>query len=252
MQSSEEVRVRDQRRVLVSALEEVNAPVALVTYTAPGENYHRVDARSATWQRWWNRSLAKRRKRLDNAIRGRLKRSGITPPVVLAWVVQRQGRGLDHMHVIFLCATDQHRRAIAAYVDQYRALTEHDWHHYHGRRYCFGFIDDPFRKRSNGHSMVFLEATRLGHYLAGYLLESAQLTRRMAADDKSGRTMWVSPTLLRQSGVTMLRCRRVRHAWHVTKAIDQGSRPRLPKWWPEIGERMAVLRMLRTVNVPGT
>lgn len=237
----------------MSALERVSGPVALITYTAPGENFHGVPASSAIWQRHWNLSMGRRRKRLHAAISRSLTRAGHDRLPVLAWVVQRQGRGLDHMHLVVSCATAQERAAIAAYVVEYRRLTEHDWRVYNGRRYGFGFIDDPFRKRGPKHrDMIFGEAVRAGHYLSGYLLESAQLKARALDGGNRARVLWVAPGLMRRSGVTMARLRRVRHAWWVVRALEAGSYPTMPKWWGNMGERRAVLHLLQPAALAAT
>lgn len=237
----------------MSALERVEGPVALITYTAPGENFHDVPARNATWQREWNRSMPGRRKRLHAAITNALERSGHQRLPVLAWVVQRQARGLDHMHLIVSCATESERAAVRAYVIEYRRLTERDWSVSGGDRYGFGFIDDPFLERGpKKRKMIFGEASRAGHYLCRYLFESAQLVARASDAATSGRVLWVSPALMRMSGVTMARLRRVRHAWWVVRALRQGSYPTMPKWWGNMRERRAVIALLQPAALAAT
>jgi hypothetical protein len=239
--------------VLVSALERVSGPVALITYTAPGENFHGVPARNAIWQREWNSSMPRRRKRLHAAITNALARAGHQRLPVLAWVVQRQSRGLDHMHLVVSAATALERAAIAAYVVEYRRLTEHDWRCNGGRRYGFGFIDDPFLERGpKSRNMIFGEASRAGHYLSRYLVEGAQIALRTADQAVKGRVLWVSPVLMRKSGVTMARLRRVRHAWWVVRALEQGSYPTMPQWWGNMRERRAVIALLRPAALAAT
>jgi hypothetical protein len=93
---------------------------------------------------------------------------------------------------------------------------------------------------------VYESSVIAARYLCGYLTESSQLRSMLAAGDHSFRPLWVAPRLSQASGVNCRRLRRVRHAWHVTAALAQGSRPTLPVWWRDRKERLAVLALIRS------
>jgi hypothetical protein len=96
--------------------------------------------------------------------------------------------------------------------------------------------------------MVFESASIAGRYLSRYLTGSEQSVALLESSDHSFRPLWVSPRLTQASGVNCRRLRRVRHAFFVVAALDQGSRPRLPVWWREMPERMRVLGLLRRTS----
>jgi hypothetical protein len=229
------LRVGDYRRVLLAALEPIAHPVALLTVTPPGHDALPPDAQAF---RLWNRSAAQRWARLDRRAKGRLRREGLRVRP-LARIAQRQRRGLDHLHVV-LRATELDRHATQRYVEHLRDLAP---------SYGFGFIDNPYHHRrgkdGKARNMVYESPAIAGRYLCGYLTDSDQLTAMLTAGDHSFRPLWVHHELTQASGVNCRRLRRVRHAWYVTAAIAQGSRPTLPVWWTEIRERAAVLRLLR-------
>lgn len=227
------LRLGDYRRVLLAALAVVESPVALLTVTAPGGEWDAGETRR------WNLTAARRWGRLDRRVKGRLRREGLRV-VPLARVAQRQRRWLDHLHVVLRCELGD-RAALARYVELLKV---------HGCEYGFGFVDDPLRRRRNRrtgalHDMVFDTAAVAGRYLCRYLGDSDQLAAMVEAGDHSFRALWVAPELTRASGVNCRRLRRVRHAWHVTTALRVGLLSRLPVWWADIGERLAVLRFLR-------
>jgi hypothetical protein len=137
-------------------------------------------------------------------------------------------------------ADELDRRALQRYVELLKARSH---------EYGFGFIDDPLKPRraANGElrTMVYESAAVAARYLCGYLTESDQLAAMVAAGDHSFRPLWVSPVLTQASGVNCRRLRRVRHAWFVSTALAQGSRPSLPVWWADLMERASVLRLVR-------
>jgi hypothetical protein len=92
---------------------------------------------------------------------------------------------------------------------------------------------------------VFESAAIAGRYLCRYLTESNQLASMIEAGDHGFRALWVAPDLTQASGVNVRRLRRVRHAYFVVKALEQGSRPTLPVWWGDLRERVAVKALLR-------
>jgi hypothetical protein len=94
--------------------------------------------------------------------------------------------------------------------------------------------------------MVYDSAAIAARYLTRYLTEDeGQLQALLNGRDYSWRPLWVSPALTTVSGVTCRRLRRVRHAYFVRRALDQGSRPTLPVWWGDLRERTIVLTLLR-------
>lgn len=235
------LRLGDYRRVLLAGLDVCSHPVALVTITPPGD-----DDLPPTPEgyRLWNRTAARKWKRLDCRVKGRMRRAGLPTPVLLARVAQRQKRGLDHLHLVFRVGSLEERRAVATYVAHLKELH---------REYVFGFVDDPFKKRGPaGRTMVFEDASIAGRYLTRYLTESPQLVSLLDARDASFRPLWVSPQLTMVSKVTCTRLRRVRHAYHVFGSLEQGSRPTLPAWWSDIGERLIIRSLLspRLASVP--
>lgn len=232
-----DLRLGDYRRVVLSALETVVHPVALLTITAPGSAL--LDSPDAIAE--WNRSAAKRFGKLDRAAKSRLRRDGLrVRPIVR--IAQRQRRGADHLHLVLLLEHEHDRRSVVAYVEGLRE---------HGAGHGFGFVDDPFFARRNPttgkrRDMVFESAAIAGRYLVRYLTAKAgQLEALVSQGGHSFRPMWVAPELTQASGVNMRRLRRVRHGWFVREALSQGSRPRLPVWWGDLRERGAILGLLQ-------
>jgi hypothetical protein len=98
--------------------------------------------------------------------------------------------------------------------------------------------------------MVFERAEVAGGYLGRYLT-GGQLERFLAAADRSWQPLWVSPTLLHQSGWSLERCPWIRQAWHVQKGTWRGSKgpfgglsTRLPSWWFRPDDRAWVLAVM--------
>lgn len=233
------LRLGDYRRVLLAALDHVPYPVALVTVTPPGVDYF-----TTTGYLEWNRTAAVRWKKLDRRVKSRLRRKGLRLRP-LARIAQRQRRGLDHLHLVVALEHREDRIALELYVRYLKELAG---------EYGFGFVDDPFHKRrgkgGERRDMVFQAASVSGRYLCRYLSESDQLAALVEGRDHSFRPMWVAHELTQLSGVNCRRLRRVRHAYFVRRALDQGSRPTLPVWWRNHRERLAVLRLLRPSIVP--
>jgi hypothetical protein len=230
--------------VLLAALGTVDHSVALVTITPPGDAALPPDVDG---YRDWNRRAPWLWSRMDRRAKGRLRRQGLKLRPV-ARVAQRQRRGLDHLHLVVLLEHDRDRAALAAYVAHLKELAP---------LYRFGFVDDPLLARHPkgpdgrpNRSMpkrtrVFESAAIAGRYLCRYLTESNQLASMIEAGDHGFRALWVAPDLTQASGVNVRRLRRVRHAYFVVKALEQGSRPTLPVWWGDLRERVAVKALLR-------
>jgi hypothetical protein len=225
------LRLGDYRRVLLAAFEQLEHPVALVTITQLPE--------------YDNRTAAVRWSKLDRRVKSKMRREGLRVRP-LARIAQRQRRGADHLHIPCEAAPGD-RRAIERYVELLRES---------GADFGFGLVDNPYFKRHpklNGRpnralpkrDLIFRDPVIAARYLCGYLVESDQLAAMVSSRDYSFRALWVAPQLTQASGVTCRRLRRVRHAYFVRKALDQGSSPTRPVWWGDLRERVAVLGLLR-------
>jgi hypothetical protein len=223
-------------------MDHVDDPVALLTITPPGNDHLAADHFGA-----WNKSAAKRWAKFDRWAKGKLRREGLRVRPVLR-IAQRQRRGLDHLHLVLRAGTPADR----AGIDRYVALLKQ-----RHLEYGFGFIDDPYHRRRSPttgklQTMVFEDPRIAARYLVGrYLIESPQLAALLDGDH-SFRALWVAPELTQRSGCTVRRLRRVRHAYFVTAALAQGSRPTMPVWWGNLGERRWVLSLLRPVALAAT
>lgn len=236
-----DLRLGDYRRVLLAAFAVADSPVALLTITGPGWDVLVNDPAAI---RQWNRTAALRWRRLDRRVKSQLRREGLGVEP-LARIAQRQRRGVDHLHLV-LRARPFMRRGNRRYVELLKR---------HGAEYGFGLVDDPYVRRhpklTNGRpnlsapkrDMVFENPLIAGRYLVRYL-GGSQLEAMLNGRDYSFRPLWVSSELTRVSKVTCTRLRRVRHAFHVVGAIAQGSRPTLPVWWRDLGERSRILTLL--------
>ena len=131
------------------------------------------------------------------------------------------------------------------WVDAYRR---------HAESYGFGFVDDPFKLRRGRdgqmRDMVFEHPEIAGAYVGRYLA-SGQLEQFLKATGRSWKPLWVSPTLLRQSGWSLQRCQWVRQGWHVQRGTWQGSKgpfggltTRRPSWWFRSEDRAWVIAVI--------
>jgi hypothetical protein len=223
----------DMARVLRESLKCVRGPVRLVTVTQPGQ--------------FDNPTAARRWRMLNGRLRVELERAhGLRPPRIVARVAQRQRRGADHLHCVYLARTSDERERMERWVECYREAAE---------RYGLGFVDNPFRLRRGRdgelRDMVFYRAEIAGAYLGRYLT-GGQLERFLSAVDRSWQPLWVSPTLLQQSGWSLERCHWIGQAWHVQRGTWRGSRgpfgglsTRLPSWWFRPDDQAWVLAIVR-------
>lgn len=146
----------DLARVLGESLRCVHGAVVLVTVTQPGE--------------FDNATTATRWRKLNGRLRVVMDREhGLHPPRIVARVAQRQCRGADHLHCVYLARTQDERERMEVWVEAYRE---------HAEDYRFGFVDDPFRlrRRRDGQmrDMLFERADAggyLGQYMTGSQLE---------------------------------------------------------------------------------
>ena len=222
----------DLARVLREALACVWGPVALVTVTQPGE--------------FDNRTAAARWRALNGRLRVEMERSqGLRPPRIVVRVAQRQRRGADHLHCVFLARTPDERERMQQWVEAYRMFSAD---------YDFGFVDDPFKLRRSRdgqmRDMVFEQPGIAGAYLGRYMT-GGQLEQFLSAVDRSWRPLWVSPVLLEMSGWSLERCRWIRQGWHVQRGTWRGSSgpfgglsTRLPSWWFRSDDRAWVIEAL--------
>jgi hypothetical protein len=172
---------------------------------------------------------------------------------MVASLVQRQRRGVDHFHIPLRAAPWDHETN-RLYIASLKEL---------GSSYDFGYVDDGYLPRHpklpNGRpnrslpkrNLVFEDPIVAGRYLCRYLTDSAQLIELLTSRERVSRPLWVNPELTRASGVICRRLRRVRLAFHVVRALDAGSRPRLPAWWGDLGERRKTLALLRMPTALG-
>jgi hypothetical protein len=237
--------VGDVARVIRESMRSVRGRVALGTVTAPGGTFDTSEGSA------WNRSAGRRWRLLRDRIKRDMAREGLRPPVVLVRVAQRQGRGLDHLHIAWWLPNSEHEARIRAWVRLYRV---------HAERYGFGYVDDPFhvrrsRKSGKRHDMVFARAEVAGIYLGNYLA-GGQLERLVTAEDKSWRPVWISPTLQHRSGWSLGRCRWIRQAWHISRGT-WASRTWygavwLPSWWHDGEQRAWVCAVTGWDGIPGS
>lgn len=239
----------DVRRLLVEALRAHRRPVALASLTAPGDV---TDAAA------WNRSLSARWRALNGRLRVEMwRRHGVPPPRCLAWVPQRQRRGLDHLHLIWMCSAPDHRQRITLWVALYRELAP---------GYGWGFVDDPLRLRHpktrdgrpdrsrSRRDMVFGDPATAGAYVGNYL-SGGQLERFLDAEDRGIRPYWISPVLMRRSGWNLARCRMVRAGWCIARGQWTRYRwgmPDLPSWWHDPSHRAWVSAVIGWDGVHGS
>jgi len=229
-------------------MRQVHGRIAVATVTAPGGEWSREEIAE------WNRGESAAWRRFSGRLRREMwKRHRSPPPKLLAWVAQRQGRGLDHLHLVFWCRDGDHELRIRQWVALYREL--HD-------AYGFGNVDDPFhlrRSRKTGKlgNMVFERPHVAGVYLGNYLA-GGQLERFIEAADRSWRPYWISPELMRRSGWSLQRCHWIRQA-HVVAAgmwAADGTHmarltTRLPSWWHDKTQRAWVCSVTGWDGVPG-
>jgi hypothetical protein len=238
--------VGDVARVVRESLRDVRGRVALGTVTAPGGTFDTAEAEA------WNSAASHQWRLLRDRVKREMDRKyGLRPPVVLVRVAQRQGRGLDHLHVVWWCLNEEHEERIRRWVELYRV---------HSEAYGFGFVDDPFRERRSKRTgrmttMVFERAAVAGIYLGNYL-GGGQLERYVNAPDTSWRPYWISPVLQHRSGWSMARCQWVRQAWHISRG-SWTTRAwygalRYPRWWEDDELRAWICRVTGWDGVPGS
>jgi hypothetical protein len=230
----------DMSRVLRESLQYVHGAVALVTVTQPGS--------------FDNRTAAKRWRALNGRLRVVMSRDHqLHPPRIIARVGQRQRRGADHLHGIYLCRTVDERERLRVWVDAYRM---------HAGHYGFGFVDDPFKLRRGRdgemRDMVFARPEIAGAYVGRYLA-GGQLEQFLKGADRSWQPLWISPTLLQKSGWSLERCQWVRQGWHVQRGTWRGSKgpfggltTRRPSWWFRPYDREWVLSVVARGEAGGT
>ncbi len=240
------LRTGDVARVVRESLRVVPGRIAMATVTAPGGEWSRAEVAE------WNLGESKAWRRFSARLRSEMwRRHGEPPPRLLAWVAQRQGRGLDHLHLVFWCRDGDHERRIREWVVIYRELH---------LAYGFGRVDDPFHVRASRltgkpQTMVFENPAVAGIYLGNYLA-GGQLERFVAASDRSWRPYWISPALQHRAGWSLRRCHWVRQAWHMGGGTWTGrtwyGRPRYPSWWHDDSHRAWVCAVTGWDGVPGS
>ncbi len=153
----------------------------------------------------WLHDVSKRWKRLHNAARNAVKRKhGRCLPLLLR-VWEPQKRGAAHVHPVFSVPTPGDVLLAAAYFAELGRLA-----HRHG----FGFVG-----RKRGVSQQVMEAGRAAAYLSSYFVtgkrEKATLSDNARNPNLPRLLIWLTPTLTRQTGITMRSRRRCRQLWAV-------------------------------------
>jgi hypothetical protein len=185
--------------------------VALVTVTAPGEDFGlvwdrdlcshppgencsglkgcRVKAEAA--QRW-NASCESDFSRLHRAASAFARRRHGAGPLIAAKAWETQARGVDHLHIVIPWRTPRERARGRAYV---AALKDR------GARYGFGYADLRLKFEGGG-------GVRAASYLAKYVAKAA------APEMVKRRPVVVGNFLTKLTGLTMRRLRWRRYIWH--------------------------------------
>ena len=204
----------DWRDVTGHNLRQLNAPVAMISVTAPGadmlpwacgiDHVHsgrrgcQVDREYADA---WSRSAPERWRKLWPAARRAVERRTGLKPAALLRVWEPQRRGVPHVHVIVGMGTSDERAAAQALVEELTRLAP---------EYFFGFVDRKLKP---------ISAEKAATYLASYLMGRAGRARKKPgireniADPRMPRSLiWLTPKLTTQTLVTMRRMRYARWA----------------------------------------
>jgi hypothetical protein len=208
----------DQRRKLFENLGAYDGECVILAVTAPGaddlpwdekhcerlgDHKHsgllgcRVDRRAA---RAWNESLSDRWRRLNRRTYQAVRRHGVRSRL-LARVVERQHRGVLHVHPVLGVRTPAERHAAQLYA---RYLSEF------APQYGFGFTERKLASRSG---------KRVAAYLSSYFVTGKKgklsLQESVIAADMPRSIIHVSTELTQKTGVTMRELRFRRFVWFV-------------------------------------
>jgi hypothetical protein len=237
---------RDYGTVTRHALGVLDAPVVMLTITAPGARVlpwdrercrHREGVKCSGTRhgckvqqralREWSDTATWRMGALRKAAYQATRRAGHVAPKWLERVWEPQKRGAPHLHIVLPFGDDAERDAVRFY-----AATVHRM----APEYGFGRVHDLTEPMPAGSA---------ARYLTGYLLGRSRHKhgiRENIADPRLPKLLvWVSPTLTRVSGVTMRSLRRARHVWAATK----GGCP--PPRWSSVTEAVKIAAVFRSV-----
>jgi hypothetical protein len=173
----------------------------------------------------WSHDVSKRWKRLHNAARNAVKRKHgrCLPLLMRAW--EPQARGAAHVHPVFSVPTPTDVRLAAAYFEELARLAP---------RHGFGFVG-----QKRGVSQQVMAAERAAAYLSSYFVtgkaEKAMLSENARNPNLPRLLIWLTPTLTRQTGMTMRGRRRCRQLW----AVRMGLLP--PPSWSAVELAQAIL-----------
>jgi hypothetical protein len=221
------VRAGDWQWCIREALRSYDAPVLLVTITAPGRDVLPYDESGARCSRAelsdWCSTLQARWHGLRDRSRKRALGSG-SGLVVLSYVWQLQERGAPHMHVV-VPAGPVGRRFAAAVKDS-------------AADFGFGFVDI---KSGGGF------APAVANYISRYLardIESRGVYESFG-EYLPSRPAYVATRLLRRAGVGIRVARRLRHLWVFANRDESVGLPRFKDdreeawvyYWYRVGRR---------------
>lgn len=163
----------------------------------------------------WSHDISKRWKRLHNAARNGVKRKHgrCLPLLMRAW--EPQARGAAHVHPVFAVPAPTDVLLASAYFAELARLAP---------RHGFGFVG-----QKRGVSQQVMEAGRAAAYLSSYFVTGRRAKSTLSENAKNPNLprllIWLTPTLTRQTHVTMRSRRRCRQLW----AVRQGLLPP-PSW----------------------
>lgn len=237
----------DTRVKVIAAASKLSGAVALVTVTGPGQDVipwgpERGKADPEAARRWnelapWNWSrLHKAAQARAARARGRAGR----PVDLLIKVWEYQKRGVLHLHLVVPAGTGEEVKNAEAYVTALHELSS---------AYGFGFVDrgklPKSGPRQSARRLAPVAPWRAAAYVAGYVVSTGagkpgvmEVAQRQGVP---GAVVYVSPTLTKQSGVTIrsLRARRriatmfpgadqSADTWRAACLVDALSRRRAP------------------------
>lgn len=234
---------KDWRMVLFANLKHLGGFVMLSSVTPPGQDKLPYDPRQCAHHgphkhgkeygcridedalAQWAYDISKRWKRLHNAARNAVKRKHgrCLPLLMRAW--EPQNRGAAHVHPVFWVPTPADVKLARAYFDEVARLAP---------RHGFGFVG-----QRAGVSQKIMAAERAAAYLSSYLVsgkgDKSTLNENVRNPHLPRLLIWLTPTLTKQTGVTMRGRRQCRQLW----AIRMGLLP--PPSWSGVELARAIL-----------
>jgi hypothetical protein len=221
--------VKNWRTVLRVNFEALGRPVVVVAITAPGKDRLPWDTNQCTHGprakcsgprhgcrvqdravREWGDTLSWRWAKLRNNARMRCQRAGLSP-LLVDRVYEPQKRGAPHLHVVLAYGTLPERRAAQMFADELARLAP---------SYDFGFVQTQLRSMTGAEAAAYLTS-----YFVGGSKKKPSIRDTVKNDVLPRSLIWLTPTLTRETLVTMRMLRRTRHLW----AAARGFCP-WPRW----------------------